>query len=535
MANALALSVAASLVLTGAAASVAQDLSSVAVLDEPGFPTADSADVPDGTIRAALSGARFAGADDLGRILAGAGTRVLVLPYGSAFPEKAWPAVLGFLEKGGNLVVLGGRPFTRAAYKDATGWHLRAYSTRFTRPLMIDQYQDTPGSAGLEYRTNPDIPLAVPEFAWTRAFSPVVRLSRVDLYKRGGSAGAIDARLDPLVWGVRGQRKLAAPVVAIDHLRNGFDLGRWVLVNAELTPAFFQQNLASVLRGLTTLAGLGSQEFLVRPVFPLYLPGEAVRVHVTWSAATRAAAAAKVALAVFPADSPAARTEVTVDLATAESVDLEPPTTGGLHVIEARLLDGGATRATYRSGFWIRDEAYLRSGARLTVNRDYFERNGRPIGVVGTTYMSSEVQRLYFEYPNVYVWDQDLGQIGAAGLNMIRTGWWTGWDKVCDQEGRPFDRTLRTLEAYLMTARRHDLPVQFTFFAFLPEVLGGGNPYLDPEAVTRQRSWFPPSSHPSTTCRGSPGTSSTSRVSRGGSGPCDQTATPSRSGPGTTG
>ena len=49
--------------------------------------------------------------------------------------------------------------------------------------------------------------------------------------------------------------------------------------------------------------------------------------------------------------------------------------------------------------------------------------------------MSSDVQRLYFDHPNVYVWDRDLSQIHDAGLNMIRTGWWTGWDKFCDENG----------------------------------------------------------------------------------------------------
>ena len=89
--------------------------------------------------------------------------------------------------------------------------------------------------------------------------------------------------------------------------------------------------------------------------------------------------------------------------------------------------------------------------------------------------MSSEVQRLYFEHPNVYVWNQDLAQIHDAGLNMIRTGWWTGWDKFSDENGQPYERTLRTIEAYLMTARKYGLPVQFNFFAFLPDVLGGAN------------------------------------------------------------
>ena len=128
-----------------------------------------------------------------------------------------------------------------------------------------------------------------------------------------------------------------------------------------------------------------------------------------------------------------------------------------------------------------------RSGPHLTVNSDYFELDGKPLPVVGTTYMSSEVQRLYFEHPNVYVWDQDMKQISGAGLNMIRSGWWTGWDKFCDENGVPYDRTLRTMEAYLMTARKNGLPIQFNFFAFIPDVLGGANSYLDPGAVSRQK------------------------------------------------
>ena len=65
-------------------------------------------------------------------------------------------------------------------------WHLRAYSVRFIRPLMIDQYQDTPGSGGLQFQPNPQLPVQLPAFVWKRAFSPVIRLSAVDLYHRGG-------------------------------------------------------------------------------------------------------------------------------------------------------------------------------------------------------------------------------------------------------------------------------------------------------------------------------------------------------------
>jgi len=466
--------------------SAAQTQSRTVVFSEPGFPFADTASQDQST--SLLTGAQTANAEQLPALLRSAETQLLVLPYGSAFPEAAWADIEQYLQRGGNLLVIGGRPFTRSAYRDASGWHLRDYSVRFTRALMIDQYQTTPGSQGLEFRENPDLPTQIPQFSWSSAYSPVIRLSSVDLYHRGGAAGSIDARVDAIAWGVKDGRKLAAPAIQIDHLRNGFDGGRWIFVNANLPGDFFSgADGAQVVRLLAERALLGSEEFTVRPVLPLYVPGEQVELQIGWTATRTVSPPLTVKIASFPEDQPAQRYETSATIAGGESVTLPAPSGKGLYMVEAELVEHGAVRARYRSGFWIRDEEYLRSGMHLTVNRDYFERDGKPFAVVGTTYMSSEVQRLYFEYPNVYVWDQDLGAIRAAGLNMIRTGWWTGWDKFCNENGEPYDGTLRTLEAYLMTARKHGLPVQFNFFAFLPEVLGGVNPYLDPEAVRRQR------------------------------------------------
>ena len=75
----------------------------------------------------------------------------------------------------------------------------------------------------------------------------------------------------------------------------------------------------------------------------------------------------------------------------------------------------------------MRDWEYLLSGPKLTVGSDYFQLDGKPLPVVGTTYMSGDVSRLYLMLPNAYVWDHDMAQIHAAGLNMIRTGLWTAW------------------------------------------------------------------------------------------------------------
>jgi hypothetical protein len=466
----------------------AQTSSGIVVFSEPNFPSANSSGPTPSQISAWFPEAQLAQVEQLGGILGSPATHLLVLPYGPSFPESAWPDIEQFLQRGGNLLVIGGQPFTRSAYRDAAGWRLRDYSVRFTRALMIDQYQATPGSQGLELQANPDLPLPIPRFAWKRAYSPVIRLSAVDLYHRGGATGSIDARVDPIAWGIKNGRKLAAPVIEIDHLRNGFNGGRWIFLNADLSEDFYgSSNGAQLVRALAARSLLGVEEFSVRPVLPLYLPGEPVQLQVTWHSAQSPSAPVTVRIATFPEDQPSQRSQIVAQASSSEPVVLRAPSSKGLFVVEAQLMEGEKVRARYHSGFWIGDETYLHSGPRLTVNKDYFERDGKPFAVVGTTYMSSEAQRLYFEYPNVYLWDQELGQIHAAGLNMIRTGWWTGWDKFCNENGEPYDRTLRTLEAYLMTARKNGLSVQFNFFAFLPEVLGGVNPYLDPEAVRRQR------------------------------------------------
>jgi hypothetical protein len=462
---------------------IASAQSNSVIFREPGFPSADSAPAPDFLLQHALPDAHFASSTDLKERLNSA--TLLVLPYGSAFPEEQWPAIFTFLQHGGSLLVLGGRPFTRAAYRDGSTWKLRDYSVRYTRPLMIDQYQETPASDGLMFESNPDIPISIPQFAWERGYSPIVHLSAVDLYNRGGSAGSIDATLDALAWGTKDGRRISAPIIQIDHLRNGFDGGRWIFVDAELTPAFYNTAAAGdVVSKLADQTLQSAEEFTVGPTMPLYILGEPIEVDVQWHGKAHNASAIITVTTEYPQGSDPTRS---IPLPANQPLIYQAPKEKGLHLISALLLVDGKPRRRYHSAFWVRDEDYLRSGPKLSVNKDYFELDGKPLAVIGTTYMSSEVQRLYFDHPNVNVWDRDLRQIHDAGLNMIRTGWWTGWDKFVDENGQPYERTLRTLEAYLMTARKYGLPVQFNFFAFLPDVLGGVNPYLDPEAVRKQK------------------------------------------------
>jgi hypothetical protein len=464
---------------------------SVKVFEDPGFPVADTSALSSAQLHALFPGASFLTAQELCAVLAKGHLTLLVLPYGSAFPEDSWKGINAYLAGGGNLLVLGGRPFTRAAYRDGGTWRLRDYSVRCIRELRIDQYQETPGSNGLSYVPNTDMVTKLPAFAWQQGFSPILHLSDSRIDERGGSAGRIDTRIDAMAWGVRDGRRLAAPVLQIDHLRGKFAGGRWILMTADL-PADFADSVDAkvIISSLVSVASRGAEEFLVRPVLPLYLPDEPIELQVSWVAGHPNPSNLQVKVSVTPEDAPEQKSAHSANLSAGLVLTVPPQQTKGFHIVDATLLDGTQEVAKYHSGFWIRDSAYLSSGPKLGVNQDYFELDGKPLAVVGTTYMSSEEQRLYFEHPNAYVWNRDMKQLEGVGINMIRTGWWSGWDKVCDEDGVPYERTLRTLEAYLMTARRHGLPVQFNVFAFLPDVLGGENAYLDPRAVQREKNLY---------------------------------------------
>ena len=145
---------------------------------------------------------------------------------------------------------------------------------------------------------------------------------------------------------------------------------------------------------------------------------------------------------------------------------------------------------THTNGFWIYDEALLARGKALTVDKHFFYRDGRVFPVTGTTYMASDKHRRFLFEPNPSVWDNDFRAMKEAGVNMVRTGIWTGWKKYMPEPGKVDEAVLRAFDAFLLTAHKYDIPVIFTFFAFLPETWGGENAYLDPRAVKAQQQFI---------------------------------------------
>jgi len=470
----------------------------VAVLLQPGFPTVDAQPIDTSVLERALTDmdSTVLRVDQLDRVTPD-DFDVYLNPYGSAFPKQAWGQLLQFLAAGGNWVNLGGVPFAVPVVRDGDDWRTEVRQTAYHKRLGVTQAFGIDTSRLARHESNRRI-------TWTRAlvgnvetdatYELYYRFTRVKEYPdEDGSDGPREAVVEPLLslYG-SGEHPVAAPVVRVDRLLGPYAGGRWILGNFDGTIT------AEAIRATVRDAALGANRLAVSPSYACYREDESPEISVTLrSPGNTSRKAARCRLRVFDDhDLEIAATTIGLDgtgfavtastsLQTVASTALPP----GLYRIEAQLesddsaLDG--TIAT--SGFWMHDPELLAAGSPFTTDEYTLLRDGQPYVVTGTSYMATDVHRRFLLEANAHVFDRDFAAMRRAGINMIRTGIWTGWRNYMSEDGELNEAALRGLDAFLLTARRHDIPVIFTFFAFIPEDWGGANPYLDPRAVAAQK------------------------------------------------
>jgi hypothetical protein len=438
----------------------AQTRPRVAVFEEHGFPRIQSADVSFENV----SVTRLSEAELIKR-LDPREFDLFVNPYGSAFPRRAWSAILKYLREGGNWLNCGGVPVSRPVVRTASGWRAEPYQASYHQRLGITHFFPVAAQKISKYQS------AHQEL--TRAFDAkaiyelYVRLSSTSTEPdEAGSDGPHEGVVESLLFGLNGEgRPIAAPIVQIDRWQAEFKGGRWMFAN-------FEGRLrADALRVLIDKASQGAVRFRVRSEFACYRPGEVPQLSLDTTIDN-------VVNAMVEVRSPSHRI-------IARDMSLEPVTEPGLYQIYAEMGEH-----SYRSGFWVYDEPLLTRGRPLRADNHFFSRDAKVFPVTGTTYMASDVHRRFLFEPNVSVWDRDFHAMKDAGVNMVRTGIWTGWKRYMPRPGAVDEGVLRAFEAFLLTAAKYDIPVIFTFFAFLPETWGGVNAYLDPRSVKAQQQFI---------------------------------------------
>jgi hypothetical protein len=413
---------------------------------------------------------------------------LLVTPYGSAFPKRAWPTMLKYLRDGGNWLNMGGVPLSRPVVHAGAEWRVEPKQTSYHKRLGITHSFPVNTSSYKLFNTMEN------SFKTNEVYVLYVRLSSSNNEPdEAGSDGPHEGIVQPLasIFEPSG-RMLAAPVIQIDRLTGEFAGGRWVLANfrGRIEPA--------AITSLAQEASQGASRFEVRSDFASYKPGETPTVSVEllrpkgdWQKVITEDCSIEVRNSldqvVWRANGPlkAEGPKATASLKLPNSLELAP----GLYKVQARL-PSRPDDLVHDNGFWIYDEALLASGKALTVDEHWFYRDEKVFPVTGTTYMASDKHRRFLFEPNPVVWDKDFRAMKRAGVNMVRTGIWTGWKKYMPTPGKVDEGTLRAFDAFLLTAHKYDIPVIFTFFAFLPETWGGTNAYLDPRSVKAQQQFI---------------------------------------------
>ena len=486
-----------------AAASVtgvsAQTRARIAVLSEDGFPAVDGVSIADKDVRQALTGypVRFLSAQSLASELDTNKFDLLVTPYGSAFPKEIANALLTYLRAGGHWINLGGTPLSVPVHRSDNRWVKESRQAQFHKLLGITQSFPVPGSAAASTAANTDLGETTDllhQYSANEVYECYVRFtSTKDFPGEDGTAGQRDAILRPLVWGLNKEGwKVSAPFVCIDRLEGEFAGGRWVLANFNGTLT------AQGLRTLVRIALAPAGQLAVRPSFACYRGGEipsffislrypnvkgTTNNNVALTVTTGSGSEVIRMDTVLTGDGAIATAEMTPPLAHAL-----PP---GLYTVQVKLAGtktNGILKAT--NGFWVYDKTLLAGGKPFTTGGTYLMRDNKPYPVTGTTYMASDVARKFLLEPNPAQWNRDFAAMRQAGINMVRTGLWTAWKNLMLDVGTPNEPALRSLDAFILTARTYDIPVIFTFFAFLPESWGGVNAYLDPRSVSAQRQFL---------------------------------------------
>lgn len=478
-------------------------MSRLIALYDPSFPAASAAGLP-GSAEGLAAFDVVCNAAELADVLAketGSGASFVNLhaPY---FPKAAWLQILGFLREGGGLVSIGGAPFKRPVRFEDGEWIAEHEQTAYHQQLHIHEALPVDSVRVSGLKSSEDIPLMSAssgqlDVSDTWNLVPHVTKSS-DLPHQMGSAGPMDTRIYPLLTGTTDSgREVSAPAVLWEHVGGPYVGARWLFVNQPLSSSFWQGGGSEEVRRWAEFCALGVTELWIKPNYASYEAGERPVLTLQAQRLGKALSAHEKQTWTLHI-----RVELAEDSALVWEHHLSVDVTGQFHVqrmavpVEVRpgayrvmceaKGPGGEVRRL-RQGFWGADTQLLEQGTPISAGRDYFMKDGRPLPVVGMTYMTSDVARKFLFLPNTDVWDRDMAQMRQAGINWIRTGIWTAYRNIMQVDGHASEEVLRSIDAFLMTAKKHDLQVTFTFFSFTPETWEGENPYLDPRSVEAQK------------------------------------------------
>jgi hypothetical protein len=476
----------------------------VVVFYEPGFPAIESQPPSREALAEALDSFEvdFMGVEMLQRPDSLEGVDLLVLPYGSAFPADAWPAIRAHLLRGGNLLNLGGRALWVPVFSDGSaGFRQDRPQGTYWRTLAPVHAAEIPRTDYSRFAWDPTFPFETEAIRVRRVFT-IDTLFVANFANPEGKWRGLGFFFDDE------GRKIASPVTRLDYVvtppgRQGKGRGRFVMLPFEPEEGYWESaDGRSLIREAAAHAALGSALVWLQTPLASVHEGETAQ--------------AVLHLRDYqpPVGEGSIERQVRVELRLEGQVidsqtvpvgthDLDTPirfpgaSAPGLYELTATYRRGGQVVDVHETGFWRRDVSVLSSGAWLGVGSTYLRRGDRPFIPIGVNMWVNDTAWPFFpSNANAFEWNRDFAEMADRGLNFVRTGIWFSRDLLIDRATRTArEEVLRNMEAMFLTAGRHGMQVQFVFFSFEPQtsmrggsgILGPGrNPYTDPVAIESQ-------------------------------------------------
>lgn len=470
----------------------------VVVFWQDGFPTLESQPLTQTTLEKALEGWQpvFANLEELSRQETLRDAELLVLPYGSAVPAEGWAAIRRHLEAGSSLLVLGGRALSIPVHRTSGGFVAGRESEAYARTIGIEHTYEAP--------LTPNLKFAWKDLTFTGG---EVRARRVFVLE-GDNHGLA------YLLNAAGER-VATPVVAAEFLQLEGEAAalrgaRVVALDFDPEPGYWSSRAAvEIIRQAAAYARQGATQFHLEMQNATLLEGEIPQLVVRLVNARKQRAgqaqSGTVRLELRSGEQALATQQVDCSGDTvATPVAFQKTLAPGFYEIRGIYEDAGKPWEFYQTGFWVRDERLLHSGSTYGVKGDFLTRDGTPFFPFGTNYFTTEHYGGEFHGAgNAYVWERDFAEMEQHGVTFIRTGVWSDHLEIFDGEsGEVKERFLRNLEAFLHSAARHHIHVNFTFYAFDPQTVmrypdeeslirgPGTNPYTDPVAIRAQQNYI---------------------------------------------
>ncbi len=477
----------------------------IAVFEQAGFPTIGSEPVSHDTLVSALgANTQFLGLPQLHGNEALEGVSLLVMPYGSAVPVAAWPAIQHFLQGDGNMLFLGGQPLRVPVLGDGSG--------PFTPEAPQDSY-----SRALDFRHTYPVPVDPKQghFVWRHGyeFLPAVAMSATKIFAEEGRLNGL-GYLD----GSDGTH-LAAPVIVADHPWGPMQGARIVALPFTPAPGYWaSSDGVKLIAASAQYAAAGATFLMVESQYAALRPGEppTLWVHLrgvgpkgerAGAPSGPAAITGQLHAELLTGDKVVDKADLPLAVNNSASLPFRKALPNGVYTVRATWTPAGAAtpQEFAENGFVVEELSDLETGSALGTKADFITRGDKPFFPVGTNYFSTEANGWDFSGPrNDAVWEHDFADMERHGVNFVRTGVWGGYGKFIEPAtGAVNERFLRNLEGFLAAAHRHNITVNFTFFAFSPHTndtrpqQGGDpnagttppNPYLDASALQSEHGY----------------------------------------------